>query len=94
MILDKTCELATTVAFDLDAVRPGPGKPIKMAALGVDADMVVTTGAADTLGTSLLTVTCGAGLTTFDLPSDTLQFIGATFVAGRVFVILDGQTNI
>jgi hypothetical protein len=92
MLLDKEAELATAVAFDLEAVRPGPGKPIKMYAhLDADGDLVITMGATNAAADPCMTVAC-VGITEFELPSTTLQFIKATF-AGEVGVVMDVQTN-
>lgn len=93
MFIDNETELATTVALDLEAVRPGPGKPIKMwAKLDVDGDLVITMGDTDTAADPCITVAC-VGLTEFELPSTTLQYIKSTFT-GRVAATLCGvQTN-
>ena len=96
MILDNEALLATGVGFDLEAVNPGPGKPIKMfALLDSDGDLAITHGATEALAegglTPLMTVAC-VGLTEFELPSSALQWIAATFT-GRVGVVMDVQTN-
>lgn len=91
MFMDKQAELATTVAFDLDAVRPGPGQPIKMFAnLNAAGDLVITTGATSAAAGDLITVACD-GITEFELPSTTERYIKATF-AGDVGVVMDAQT--
>jgi hypothetical protein len=91
MIRDYYGQLTTTVAFDLEAVSPGPGEPIKLMAIGVSGSVVVTT-CATTGGsyTALTTVLGPAGVLEFELPSNTLQFIKATFSAGTVEVALPG----
>lgn len=95
MIVDATMELTTTVAFDLGAVRPGPGEPIKIMAVGVSGTVTITHCA--TIGgsyTANSVQTCGAGIAEFVLQSDTLQFIKVAFAAGSVEVVLPGvQTN-
>lgn len=95
MIFDKELELATGVALDLGAKRSGPGKFIKVVALGVTLDVVVTTGATNAAADPLITVECGgADLVEFDLPSSTLQWISAVFADGEVKIMLEGaQTN-
>lgn len=97
MILDKMTELVTTVALDLEAVRPGPGEPIKLFSTGNAAseDIVVTTCATEGgVYTACVTAECDlTGDVEFALPSSTLGFIKATFT-GRTFVTLSGnQTN-
>ena len=87
MILDNDTALATTVAFDLGVVSPGPGEPIKCIAVGVDASLAITHCA--TIGgtyTACTTVLAPAGLLEFERPSNTKQFIKATFSAGSVRV--------
>jgi len=96
MILDAQTEMATGVALDLEAVRPGPGKPIKMfALLDSDGDLAITHGTSAALAegglTALMTVAC-AGMTEFEIPSTALQFIAATFT-GEVGVVMDVQTS-
>lgn len=101
MILDALAELTTATGFDLEAVRPGPGKPIKMFASGMTpgAALAVTMGdtAAEAEGglVACVDVTVGTdGTVEFHLPSNTLQFIACTFAAGALNIVLDGQTNI
>lgn len=92
MLIDNETLLATTVALDLEALRPGPGQPIKMFAdLDADGDLVITHGATVTAATALMTVAC-AGITEFHLPSSTLRWIKATFT-GNVGIVMDVQTN-
>lgn len=92
MILDVLTELATTVAYDLEAVRPGPGRPIKcFALLDSDGDLVITMGATNAAAGACITVAC-VGLTEFELPSSTLRWIKSTFT-GEVGIVLDVQTN-
>ena len=93
MILDHLAELTTAQAFDLDAVRPGPGKPIKMYAAGVGGSLAITTGATDAAADALITVDATDDVE-FELPSNTLQFIKATFAQGSVNVVMDAQTNL
>jgi len=95
MIIDKNTELTTATAFDLGAVRPGPGQPIKLMTLGVSGTVTIThcatTGGSYTAN-SVHTV--GAGIEELELGSQTLQFIKAAFSAGSVRVVLPGvQTN-
>lgn len=91
MLLDNAAELATTVAFDLDTVRPGPGKPVKMwAHLDSDGALAITHGATSAAAGALITIAC-VGVTQFELPSSTLQWIKSTFT-GRVGVVMDAQT--
>jgi len=94
MFVDNMAELATTVAFDLETARPGPGNQIKLAViLDSPGDLVITDGATATAADALMTVSCTDKPTEVHLPSTTKQFIKATF-AGRVFVSLCGiQTN-
>lgn len=93
MFVDNETELVTTVALDLETVRPGPGKPIKLwANLDADGDLVITMGATNAAADACITVAC-VGITEFELPSSTLRWIKSTF-AGRVAVTLCGvQTN-
>ena len=93
MILDKLAELTTAVAFDLDAVRPGPGNPIKMYATGVGGPLVVTCGADTAAADACITVDATEPVE-FELPSNTKQFIKATFATGNVYVVMDAQTNL
>lgn len=99
MILDKETELVTATALDLEAVRPGPGKPIKLFATGMTPAALVTVTTCATVGgtyTACTTATVGAdGSVEFELPSTTLQFIKSTFAAGSINVTLCGnQTNL
>lgn len=97
MIIDKETELATGVALDLESVRPGPGQPIKMwALLDTDDDLEITMGTTAALAvagaTTCITVAC-SGITEFELPSSTLQFVATDFT-GQVAVSLTGiQTS-
>ena len=93
MILDHLAELTTAQAFDLDAVRPGPGKPIKMYASGVGGSLAITTGATNAAADALITVDATDDVE-FELPSNTKQFIMATFAQGSVNVVMDAQTNL
>ncbi|MCK5919687.1 MAG: hypothetical protein KAG66_02015 [Methylococcales bacterium] len=90
MIRDHELNMVTTVAMDLGSAAPGPGNPIKMVALGVDAALVITTGDTTAAADPLMTVVASAGLTEFELPSDTKRYIKATFAAGEVSVINSG----
>jgi len=92
MIRDALAELVTATAFDLDAVRPGPGKPIKMYANGVGGSLVVTTGDTNAAADALITVDATESLE-FHLPANTKRWIKATFATGEVGVVMDGQTN-
>lgn len=99
MILDNEAALVTATAFDLETVRPGPGKPIKMwAQLNAAGPLVITTGATSAALDALLTVQVPAEGLEFELPSNTKQFIKSTFAATAplgVFVVMEGnQTNI
>lgn len=99
MILDKETELATTVALDLDTVRPGPGKPIIMFASGMPAATAVIITDCDTVGGTYASVvevvTDASGTAEFRLPSSTRQFIKSTFAAGAINVVMEGnQTNL
>lgn len=93
MFIDNETELATGVALDLEAIRPGPGQPIKLwANLDADGDLVITMGPTNAAAGSCITVAC-VGITEFELPSSTERWIMSTF-AGRVAVTLAGvQTN-
>lgn len=93
MILDKQVELATTVALDLETLRPGPGEPITLWATGVGGDLVFTTGDAVAAADDLITVDA-ANDVEFYLPSNTKRWIKGTFAAGKVYVVLDAQTNL
>lgn len=97
MILDKNTELTTTVAFDLEAVRPGPGKPIKVFTTGNAAseNFVVTT-CATVAGTytACATIECDTnGDAECELPSSTLQFIKAVFTGEAFLTLCGNQTN-
>jgi len=93
MFVDDQAELASDVAFDLEAVRPGPGKPINMwANLDSAGTLTITHGTTTAAADSLMTVDCD-GITEFQLPSSTLRYIKSTF-SGRVAVSMKGvQTN-
>jgi len=93
MILDDMAKLTSATAFDLETVRPGPGQPIKMMAIGVGGSLAVTTG--DTTAAADACVTVDATNTVeFELPSNVKRYIEATFASGDVYVILPGaQTN-
>lgn len=94
MILDNEAELVTATAFDLGPKKPGPGNPIKLWITGVGASVVFTTGATSAAADALMTVDATAGPIEVELPSNTLQFIKATFASGAINVTLPGnQTN-
>lgn len=100
MILDALAELTTATGFDLEAVRPGPGNPIKMFASGMTpgAAVAITMGddaAAAEGGLEPCTdaIVGANGSVEFHLPSTTKQFIACTFAAGALNIVLDGQTN-
>ncbi len=96
MILDNELSMATGVALDLEAVSPGPGKPIKCVATNVAANVVITSGPSTGLESALITVECGGAVhVEFELPSNTEQFIVPTFLSGQVDIVLAGvQTNL
>ena len=89
MILDNDAKLVTTVAFDLGSVRPGPGNPIKMYASGVAGSLVITQGATNAAADACITVDATNAIE-FELPSNTLQYIKATFGSGEVNFVLPG----
>ena len=93
MFVDMETELKTDTFLDLEAVRPGPGKPINCwANLDAPGDLVITHGDTSAAADALLTVACD-GITEFELPSSTKRYIKATF-SGRVAVSMKGvQTN-
>jgi hypothetical protein len=100
MLIDALAELTTAVGFDLEAVRPGPGKPIKMygSGLGANAAVAITHGTTAALAEGGLTacidvVADADGEIEFHLPSTTQQFIACTFAQGWLGVVMDGQTN-
>ena len=47
MILDALAKIESATGFDLEAVRPGPGQPIKLFGTGLvaDTDLIINTGA-------------------------------------------------
>lgn len=93
MIRDNEAQLESGVPFNLGPVRPGPGKPIKMWATGVGGSVVITTGDTDAAADALITVDATNDVE-FELPSNTLQYINATFASGELGVIMAGaQTN-
>lgn len=99
MILDNDAKLVTTVAFDLETVRPGPGKPIKMwAQIDIPGALVITMGATGAAAGACITVQVPAEGLEFEIPSNTLQYIKSTFTATAplgVFVTMCGnQTNV
>lgn len=94
MILDAQAELVTATAYDLGAKKPGPGNPLKVWITGVGAPVVFTTGATNAAADTLMTVDATAGPIEAELPSNTLQFIKATFATGAINITLAGnQTN-
>ena len=89
MIIDNEAELVTTVALDLETIRPGSGQPLKLwAKLDADGDLTITTGDAVAAADNLMVVAC-VGITEFELPSSVKRYIKSTF-AGRVAVSLAG----
>lgn len=96
MIFDKAAELVTTVAFDLGNVRPGPGQPIGIAAIGVGGTVTITMGATTTAADACIIVD-GTATVFFNLPANTLRYIKCTFGAGQINVMVPqmmGQTNL
>lgn len=95
MILDKEGQLITATAFDLKTVAPGPGNPVKMIVTGMNAGNLAVTHCATTGGTytacTTVTVQNDGDLVEFELPSNTLQFIKATFTTGEVYITLPGN---
>ena len=99
MILDKEAEMKTTVAFDLESVSngvgTGSGQPLLMwAQIDTPGDLVITTGATTTAADALITVSVPAEGLEFRLPSDTKQFVKATFTATAplgVFFVMEGN---
>lgn len=93
MILDNETRLTTATAFDLNVEKPGAGNPICLFASGVGGSLVVTTGATSGAATDACITVDATNDVEFALPSNTQQFIRATFAQGTVEVVLDSQTN-
>lgn len=96
MIIDKEAELTTTVAYDLGSVRPGPGQPIKMWFLPTagTSPLAITDGATSAAADALMTVAYTVGeVVEFELPSNTAQFIKATFTGQLAASLAGVQTN-
>ena len=92
MIRDNETQLVTATPFDLETVSPGPGEPITMVAVGIDASLAIThCDTVDGTYTALMTVLAPAGTLEFRLPSNTQQFIQATFAAGDLMVSVPGN---
>ncbi|RLC85493.1 MAG: hypothetical protein DRJ03_11515 [Chloroflexi bacterium] len=99
MILDNEAKLVTTVAFDLESVSngvgTGTGQPLLVwAQLDAPGNLVITTGATSAAADALITVTVPAEGLEFRLPSDTKQFVKATFTATAplgVFFVMEGN---
>ena len=94
MIIDYLAQVKAGVAFDLDAIRPGPGKHIKgyTTATATIQHADDNAGAAGTLG-ALMVVTVGAtdpGVE-FELPSNTKQWIQSDVAFN---IVMDAQTNL
>lgn len=98
MILDHELQMTTATGLDLEALRPGPGEPIKMYASGMTPAALVTV----TMGIDKASAEAGAGPCTtatvgpkgnveFELPSTTLQWIACAFAAGAINVTLAGN---
>lgn len=94
MILDNEAVLKTATAFNLETVRPGPGRPITMFATGVGASLVITTGATSAAAGACITVDATSDVT-FTLPTSVKQYIKCTFAAGTVAIAIpQTQTNL
>ncbi|MGD9156926.1 MAG: hypothetical protein PVG39_00840 [Desulfobacteraceae bacterium] len=98
MLQDNTLSVTSATAFDLETVRPGPGKSIKFCINGLDAaaDMAITH--CDTEGGSYVALMTVAVPTeeamTFEIPSNAKRYIKMTLGTGaECAVVLDGQTN-
>ena len=94
MIIDNEAQLVTTVAFDLETVRPGPGQPLKMwAILTTPGTLTITDGATSAAADTFMTVSCTDSPTEFELPSTTARYIKATFTGTVAFSLAGIQTN-
>ena len=95
MILDKNAQLVTATAFDLGTGGLGKGTPIKMIVTGMNAGNLAITHADTAGGTysacTTVTVQNNGDLVEFELPSNTKQFIRATFATGEVYVTFAGN---
>ena len=101
MILDALATIEAATPFDLEAVRPGPGEPIVLTAVGQTPDALITIttdeddGAGSPTGvpTACTTATVGAdGSVQFELPSTVKQYVISD--VGPLYVVLKGaQTN-
>ena len=107
MIADDLAHNGTPTVIDLETVRPGPGRPIKMFIQGSSTlagctGYVITDGATDTAADAFATVTATlAGKTIeFELPSDIARYVKIDLVGStsagtwNCGVVLPGvQTN-
>lgn len=96
MIIDADTSLATTVAFDLETQRPGPGQELTLAINDVPAgDLDITHS--DTEGgtyTALQTIVVPAEKRVVaTLQSSAKRWIKATFASGSVQIVLNGGTQ-
>ena len=95
MYLDNSLAVTTATAIDLEALNPGPGKPIKLVAMGVTLTVTVTDGATSAAADAHMVVTCGgADLVEFELPSTTQRYVKFTFADGEVEFVMDAQTAV
>lgn len=93
MIIDNQAQLVTTVAFDLETVRPGPGEPLKMwCILDTPGNLVITDGATSAAADALMTVSCTDSPTEFELPSTVARYIKSTFTGRVAFTLAGVQT--
>lgn len=89
MILDKNNMFADDLAYngsptvvDLQAVRPGPGEPVKIWVQGSSTlagvtGITITDGATNTAGDAFITWTCtlAGKILEFELPSDVARYV-------------------
>ena len=93
MIIDNDAKLTSTVAFDLETVRPGPGEPLKMwCILDTPGTLTITDGATSAAADALMTVSCTDSPTEFQLPSSTARYIKSTFTGTVAFTLCGVQT--
>lgn len=86
MIRDNETTIVAATDLDLEAVRPGPGEPIRVWLVDDTAE-AITVSHGDAVGTeaTLLVLTVAADeITELELPSSTKRYVRFTPAAGTI----------
>jgi len=92
MFIDNELAIVSGVAIDLGVSAPSSGQPIKCFARGITLDLLVQSGATDSVAdtTTEFESLNGEDLE-FSLPSNTGRWVAFNFLDGSIDIVLPGN---